>query len=209
MIRDAYLRTARTGRELIAAPEVGARWDEPSSLREFTVRGLAGHLVRAATAVEPYLDRDEPKDPAVGPAAYFGAITDEPDLDSELHRAIRQRGEDEAAEGQAALVARYNAAIERLERRLVDERPERRVRVFRDFVLTLDDFLVTRCIELLVHIDDLAVSVGVPTPVPDAEAMDAALAALVDVSRRRHGDTAVLRALTRRERDATNALRVL
>ncbi|MDQ3879299.1 MAG: hypothetical protein M3290_13275, partial [Actinomycetota bacterium] len=62
---------------------------------------------------------------------------------------------------------------------------------------------------LLVHTDDLAVSIGVPTPEPRPEAADAAIANLVSVARRRHGDTAVLRALTRRERDEGNALRVI
>ena len=209
MIRAAYLRTARSGRDLVAAPEVSAAWDAPSALREFTVRGLAGHLVRAATVVEPYLDRDEPDGPVVGPAVYFGAVTEEPDIGAEIHRRIREGGEGEAAQGQAALVARYDASIERLERRLPGERADRRVRAFRDFVLTLDDFLVTRCIELLVHIDDLAVSVGLPTPVADTEAMGATITALVDAARLRHGDLAVLRALTRRERDSVEALRVL
>ncbi len=39
--------------------------------------------------------------------------------------------------------------------------------------------------------------------------MDLAIEALVDVARVRHGDLAVLRALTRRERDSSEALRVL
>lgn len=209
MIRDAYLDTARVGRNLVAAPEVAAAWEAPSALREFTVRGLAGHLVRAATAVEPYLDRDEPEGPGRGAAVYFAAATDEPDIDADIHRRIRQGGEGEAAHGQEALLARYDAALERLAPRLAAERPDRLVRAFKDIVLTLDDFLVTRCIELLVHIDDLAVSVGVPTPEPAVAAAGPAIAALVDVARLRHGDVAVLRGLTRRERDSVEALRVL
>jgi hypothetical protein len=78
-----------------------------------------------------------------------------------------------------------------------------------DRVLTLDDYLVTRLIELLVHTDDLAVSVGLPSPDFPLAASRPAIAALVDVAILRHGDDAVLRALSRRERDAVDALRVL
>ena len=72
----------------------------------------------------------------------------------------------------------------------------------------LDEYLRTRLVELTVHIDDLAISVDVAPSVP-AEAYAAAMDVLVAVGRRRHGDLAVLRALTRRERDQVEALRVL
>ncbi|MBW3668826.1 MAG: maleylpyruvate isomerase N-terminal domain-containing protein [Actinobacteria bacterium] len=183
----------------------------PSALGEFSVRGLAGHLVRATTSVEAYLDGPEPEDVPIGPAEYYAAaVGDDIDvLASPLHRSIRERGEELAADGHAALVATLDAALDRLHLRLMDERPDRRLRVFKGLVMTLDDYLVTRMVELLVHIDDLAVSVGLPTPEPSPEAVDDAVRVLVDVARLRHGDVAVLRALTRRERDPHHALRVL
>jgi hypothetical protein len=69
-----------------------------------------------------------------------------------------------------------------------------------DWTLSLDDFLLSRSVELLAHVDDLAVSIGVPTPEPPATVTDAVLALLTRLSTRRHGPTAVLRALTRAER---------
>ena len=75
--------------------------------------------------------------------------------------------------------------------------------------MTLDDYLVTRLIELVVHTDDLAVSLDVAAPPIPAAATGLVITTLVEVARIRHGDTAVLRALTRRERDAVAALRVL
>jgi hypothetical protein len=64
-------------------------------------------------------------------------------------------------------------------------------------------------VELVVHADDLAASVGVePTP-PQPAATAVAIDVLVGVARVRHGDMAVLRALARRERDTVRALRVL
>ncbi len=67
-----------------------------------------------------------------------------------------------------------------------------------DWSLRLDDFLLSRTMELLVHIDDLAVSIGVPTPQPARP--DATLALLTTLAAQRHGATALLRALTRTER---------
>jgi uncharacterized protein (TIGR03083 family) len=211
MIRPQFLDAATVASALVAAHEVAARWEEPSALAEFTVRGLAGHLVRATTSVEAYLDRPEPGGEPITPAEYYAAAVGEgpPDLGSPLHRAIRDRGEEAAAQGHAALVASFEAAIDRLHLRLVDERPDRRVQVFGDMVLTLDDYLVTRLIELVVHTDDLAVSVGVPTPEPAPGSAVPAIDTLVAVARLRHGDLAVLRALTRRERDPLDALHVL
>ena len=75
-------------------------------------------------------------------------------------------------------------------------------------MLRYDDYLPSRICELLIHTDDLAVSLGVDPPSPPQEALDVAIGHLVDVARRTHGDRAVLIALSRRERDSVNALRV-
>jgi hypothetical protein len=203
-VRATFLDTGRLAADLLARPEVAARWDEPSALAEFSVRGLAGHLVRAAGSTEAYLDRDEPSDADVidAPAYYRAAVGDDAsvDLGAGLHVAIRQRGEDAAAAGPAALHADMVGLLDRLTLRLAAEPPTRRMRVYQDLVLLLDDYLVTRLIELAVHLDDLAVSVGLDPPVLSAGAGDLAIRTLVDVARLRQGDVAVLRALTRRER---------
>jgi hypothetical protein len=55
-------------------------------------------------------------------------------------------------------------------------------------------------LEIVIHIDDLAVSVQVkPPPLPD-EATATVLALLTSLAARRHGTAAVLRALSRQER---------
>jgi hypothetical protein len=62
--------------------------------------------------------------------------------------------------------------------------------------------------ELTVHMDDLAVSVGLATPeLPDA-VFDPVLMLLARLAVRRHGQAAVLRALARAERSpkAINAI---
>ncbi|HEV2757418.1 MAG TPA: maleylpyruvate isomerase N-terminal domain-containing protein [Actinomycetota bacterium] len=205
----AFLDAARVAADLIAAPEVERAWDGPSALREFTVRGLSGHLLRATTSVEAYLNRREPEGEPVSAAEYYVQAVGEPDVDSELHRAVRQRGEEQAAGGYESVRDEAHRMIDRLEARLDAEPPDRKVEAFKGIVLRLDDYLVTRLIELVVHIDDLAVSVGLPVPALPPEATWPAIDALVETARLKHGDTAVLRALARRERDEVGALRVL
>ena len=204
-----FLETGRVAADLLARPEVESAWDSPSALPEFTVRGLAGHLLRATGSVTAYLDRPEPDGDPVSAAHYYAIAVDEPDIHSDVHRAIRQRGEDEAVAGYASVRARSYELLEVLSVRLASEPPGRKVRAYKDVVLRIDDYLVTRLIELVVHIDDLAVSVGVPVPDLPPAATDLAIDALVNTAREKHGDLAVLRALARRERDEAGALRVL
>jgi hypothetical protein len=71
------------------------------------------------------------------------------------------------------------------------------------WALSLADFLITRMTELAVHLDDLAVSVGLAAPeLPDA-AFDPVLVLLARLAARRHGQAALLQALARVERAPT------
>ena len=87
----------------------------------------------------------------------------------------------------------------------------------RDKALTLDEYLRGRCVELAVHVEDLELSVGLgpgltaadPVPEPPDDLVRDAVDVLVAAAVARHGGPAVLRALTRRERDQVQALRVL
>ena len=63
----------------------------------------------------------------------------------------------------------------------------------------LSAYLATRVVELLVHADDLATSIGIDTPSAPV-ALDIAIPMMCEASRLVHGDWAVLRTLTRRER---------
>ena len=66
--------------------------------------------------------------------------------------------------------------------------------------LTFEDFLVTRMMEITVHSDDLAVSLGVEPPELPAAVLEPVLSLLVGVDTLRHGQAAVVRALSRAER---------
>ena len=214
--RALFCETAVATQGLLFEPALIERFDGPSALAEFSVRGLAGHLLRAMTSVEGYLDRPEPE---AGPGAgrevisaaqyYATVIGDESDINSDVQRAVRQRGLEAASGAPEEFVAGWGETAARLIRRLEREPGTRLVRVYGDMVLELDEYLVTRLVELVVHVDDLAVSLGVAPPALPADATGLVIATLVEVARIRHGDAAVLRALARRERDTVDALRVI
>ncbi|MEV1155853.1 hypothetical protein AB0J27_10650 [Micromonospora chokoriensis] len=76
------------------------------------------------------------------------------------------------------------------------------VRVERD--RAHDDFLLTRVMELVVHTDDLAVSLGLPTPPMPQTATEATIRLLSSLAAWRHGCVNVIRALARPERSPTS-----
>jgi len=205
----AFLDAAATAVRLLERPELAGHWAGASVLPEFSVAGLAGHLLRGMSTVERYLGEPEPGEAGISAASYFDTVIRSADIGDPANRAIRARGEEAAAGGPAVLASEARATLERLTSRLAGERPGRPVRVAGGLVMTLDEYLRTRVVELVVHADDLAASVGVE-PVPPQPATTAvAIDVLVGVARIRHGDMAVLRALARRERDTVRALRVL
>ena len=207
--RAAFLDAASTAVQLLERPEVARRWADASVLAQFSVAGLAGHLVRGMTTVEGYLDGPEPAGDGISAGSYFHSVIRSVNVDDPGNQAIRTRGEEEAAGGPAALAAEARAAFERLSSRLAGLKSGRRVRVAGGLVMMLDEYLRTRVVELVVHADDLAASIGVELVPPQPATCRVAIDVLVDAARIRHGDMAVLRALARRERGPVEALRVL
>jgi len=214
VLRDAFLETAHEARDLIASRDVQLRWHEPSALREMSVGALAGHLGRCAIGVEEYLDGEVPANapglggPLTADQYYTQGVALTDDINDALNTGVRQRGQEMAAEGQDALVGRVDGGLARLAARLTLEPSTRTIVVFAGSVITLDEYLVTRMLELAVHIDDLAVSVGRAPPDLPAATYMYALGCMLQMARARHGDLAVLRAMARRERDTVGALRV-
>ncbi len=207
-IRTTFLTCSHAARTAIAAREVAPRWDDPSVLEHMSVADLAGHLARGVFTVRQYLAGPPPHgDATVTPGEYFAHTPLTSDVDDELNTQIRERARAEASEGHAALLTRLDDAIERITEALSHEPGTRTVAVIGGTVMLLDDYLVARVVELVVHLDDLAVTLGTDAAIP-ADALDVALGCLLDVARARHGDIAVLRALARRERAAADVFPV-
>ena len=197
----AFLDAASTATHVLERPELTERWGQDSVLPQFGVAALAGHLVRGMTTVGQYLDGPEPDEAGISAARYFHTVIRSADISDPAHQAIRDRGAEAAAGGPAALG--------RLSSELAAVGAERRLRVAGGLVMTLDEYLRTRVVELVIHADDLAASLGVELAPPRPDTCAIAIDVLVGVARIRHGDMAVLRALARRERDPVQALRVL
>ena len=205
----AFLDAASTALHLLERGELAERWQQDSVLPQFPVGALAGHLVRGMTTVEQYLDGPEPDEAGISAARYFHTVIRSADINDPAHQAIRGRGAEAAAGGPAALASDARAALGRLSPRLARVGAGRRLRVAGGLVMTLDEYLRTRVVELVIHADDLAASLGMELVPPRSATCAIAIDVLIGVARIRHGDMAVLRALARRERDPVQALRVL
>ncbi|MGW1620656.1 sterol carrier family protein [Streptomyces sp. NPDC002172] len=143
----------------------------PTRLEGWTVRDLVVHIGMAVTAVHRALDQPEPaKADAVlldwpfGTSGNSAAIADftrrlaadHPDLDA------------------------YLADVDASLRTLLDAHPGTRLLATSAGALSLDDYLVTRTVELVVHTDDLAAAVpGLDIPY-DRQALAACTRLLAD-----------------------------
>lgn len=205
--RTTFLAAASVAVELIGRKDTGDRWADPSSLEGYEVGSLAGHLARAVLTPHWYLDMPEPAPPTISAAEYFasaGRGGESPEDEAQ----VRARGADAAKGGWARLYLDVGRALDHLAARLPGESADHRIPAL-GRALLLDEYLKTRIVELVVHVEDLARSLGLPAPKMPIEATHLAIEVLVDAARVRHGERAVLHALVRRELDAVEALRVL
>ncbi len=198
-VRGLVVEAVDTAAALIASDEVAARWDAASALSGMTVGALAAHLVRAAGATLAYLDRTDPTTRPDGdlltPVTYFHAA-----IDSPIHERIKEVSASEAAAGPEELAAHCARVASQLRIRLAAEPEERLVGALDGRMLSLDDFCRTRLIEVLLHLDDLAASIGVPCPETSVDGRTIVIDILLGIARGQHGDWEVLRALAREER---------
>jgi hypothetical protein len=205
-IRAAFLASYEAIRPLIASDELDRRWDDASCLEGSTVRGLAGHLVRAGIAPFAYLEAAPPAAPPFPAPHYYATVLSR--MTAADHAEVPERGEAVAGTGAADLRSTYDDAVDRAREILPSVDESRVMSVYMDVPLRFDDYLIVRIVEILVHTDDLAVSLDLDAPDAPSEAMDLAIDHLVAVARGQQGDRAVLIGLTRRERDGVDALRV-
>ena len=199
---DSYLATASAASPLLRSPQLVQAWTKPSALADFAVSGLAGHLAGCVSNVERYLDR--PPLPGVDPVDAVRYYVDGNDPDAPTDDPVKQRiravADTRATVGPAQLSDDFDECLRRLSARLPGADATTPITVFDRWVLRLDQFLLTRMIELAVHLDDLAVSLDLPTPAIPDEAADLVVATLARIARGRRGTLPVLRALSRRER---------
>jgi hypothetical protein len=201
-IRDQYLTAARTALALAEDDAVATAWTGPSALTGFTVGGLTAHLLQQITSVTAGLAADHAGKATVGlfehydRAAWLGA-----DLDNDYNTGIRNGGENAAEAGPETVLAEAASALAALETALpAMDGTETSGNTRWPYAMSLDDFLRTRIMELVVHGDDLACSAGIDTPVFDQDVFDTATCMLTRLAVKRHGQANLVRALARSER---------
>jgi uncharacterized protein (TIGR03083 family) len=143
----------------------------PTRLCEWTVRELVAHIGMAVTAVHRALDEPEParQDVAVVEWPFATAVNASAIADF-TRRLVEQHPDLDA----------YLADVERSLRELLDEHPGSRLLATSAGALPLDDYLVTRAVELVVHTDDLNAAVpGLDVPY-DRQALAATTRLLAD-----------------------------
>jgi len=198
---------------VVSSPEVAAAWTEPSALAGYRVGELAAHTLLATARLEVVLGEDPPTGGTVVdlPGFYGTNRVDDPsDTEAGHHPFIRAMAADAAGRGATAVADELLGVLGRLRPALAGEDPGRLVSVLnvRDGATPLRDYLRTRVVELVVHGDDLAASVGLAYEAP-AAAVDVTVGVCLELARARSGDLAVVRALVRRERAGPDVLRVL
>jgi len=201
--RAGVVDAAALVRDLVARPEVAGGWARESSCTGMSVGALARHLVEQSLYVVRLL----------GPEASTAADSDRigvldhyarsawvgAPLDDDSNRFVREKSEGQAAEGAATAVALQSEAVEAMPAVLAAAADEVLV-PWTNARLATDDFVVTRLLEMVVHSDDLAASVGVPAPDFGPAVLRPVLGVLTELAVLRHGQDAVVRTLTRPQR---------
>ena len=91
-LRTVFLESATCAASLLGRTEVADHWTEASVLPEFTIAGLAGHLLRGIKTVEKYLDGGEPDGESMNAARYYDSIAITAGISSSLNQDVRLRG---------------------------------------------------------------------------------------------------------------------
>lgn len=200
---ETFLAAARVAADLATRPEVAARWADESACAGMTVGGLAHHLFRQATVTVRLLAAppvaDDELVSLLGHYERAAWVTAGPD--AEVNVGVREGSNADAAGGPDELHALVGATLAELPAALAAPRDPETVHIpWQGWSLTTHDYVVTRLMEMVVHSDDLAASIGVPTPEFPEDVVTPVLALLSAVAVRRHGQAAVVRALSRPQR---------
>lgn len=188
-VTAAFRHASHWWKSLVGAVDDGA-WDQ-AALGEWSVRELVAHTNRAYKTIPLYLDgevKDETWIPTA--AAYFRTVLAE--QTPHVHIAARAKAE---AEQRGDWVEATAEMAERAERLVATTAEDATVHLFVG-EMALDQYLVTRVLELVVHGLDLAAAIDLPLAAPPAAsqlAVNVLLDLAVDTDH-----TAVLRLLTGR-----------
>ncbi|GAA2159757.1 maleylpyruvate isomerase N-terminal domain-containing protein [Pedococcus bigeumensis] len=202
----AFLSAVDLSLDLAARPQVRDAWGRESACAGMTVGGLTHHLLKQAGNTVTGLRAAPDKAPADAPVItvqehYARAAWVEAAPDDDVNVSIRE-GDNEAAEVGPDVVLELGRewAAELPSLLGAPRQPDTVFIPWQGWSLSTEDFLTTRMMEMVVHGDDLAASVGVETPTYPDDVLRPVLGLLTGVAVRRHGQTAVVRGLSRPQR---------
>lgn len=203
--------------DVVARPEIARAWAEPSALEGYSVGGIVAHVNGAIGWTDRVLGEPPPRDVKAMPLTdlllVLHGLKINPDGTGRhpIHDVLRDHFETTAAKGWEANRDKFESLAARLTDRLEGESADRicDLRPTAPLVIRLGDWIPTRVLELVIHADDLAASVGIDAPRLPESAATVTIDVLVATARAAHGDLAVLRALARRERADTAVFPVI
>ena len=199
-LRSPFADAVDVATGLVLRPEVVARWAAESACADMSVGALARHLVSQWANAVRLLRADAGAAPITAREHYERAAWVRGGPDDDANVDIRHGSEELAAEGPETMHALVAALAPELADVLATPREGSVLIPWQGWSLSEHDFLVTRLMEIVVHSDDLAASVGVVTPEFPPEALAPVLDLLTGLAVRRHGSTAVVRTLARPQR---------
>ncbi|GAA3599448.1 hypothetical protein GCM10022223_13630 [Kineosporia mesophila] len=188
--------------QLIAEPALADRWDQESALAKMSVGALACHLNRQVTVAHQLLTTPTGFPVLSGGADehYARAVwvtttsPDDPENDRSSYDEEARWGVHHLRETTATAAREVTTLL------TGDAVGELAGLPWQGWALRRDAFLLTRMLEVVVHADDLALSIGVATPEFTAGVFEPVVELLARLAARRHGQSAVIGALARRER---------
>lgn len=202
MNRSDFVTAAHTAFALASDPAVAAAWDDESACEGMTVGGLAHHLVAQIRHVVNLLTEPPTAESPIPLLEHYErAAWVSASVDDEANTSIRDTDNVAADAGPAAVLGEIPPLLDRLPVVLAAPRsPDTIFIPWQGWALAADDFIVMRSMELVVHSDDLAASVGLPTPTFPDSTVAHVVGLLGRLAVRRHGQAAIVRALSRPQR---------
>jgi Mycothiol maleylpyruvate isomerase N-terminal domain len=202
-VKTAFLAAVDVSLRLASAPQVRDSWGDESSCAGMTVGGLTHHLLgQARNSVRLLQDPVPPDAPVIALLEHYERASwvrssqagrDDPEQTAKDNAGALAGPETVLAEGVAAAGVLPD---------LLDapRDPDAVYIPWQGWALATADYLTTRMMEMVVHADDLASSVGLPTPTFPDEVARPVFGLLTGVASRRHGQVALVRALSRPQR---------
>ena len=199
---SAFLSAVDLSLELASRPQVRDAWERESACAGMTVGGLTHHLLsQVGNTVRGLRAAPDGPPPIALFEHYARAAWVEAGPDDEVNVSIRDRDNDSAQVGPDVVLELAGEWADDVAALVEAPRdPDTIFIPWQGWSLTTEDFLTTRMMEMVVHGDDLAASVGLETPTYPAGVLTPVLGLLTGVAVRRHGQTAVVRGLSRPQR---------